>query len=264
MPRLLLVRALCVPLLASLLLPAMSLAQEQPAIAVTDLAQRQFAQDFLNKALAKEAEQARARAAAAPNAPKNPPVAEKPKTPGIDLTIDGDVLRRFTVGIKGELFKSGFYRLFPGKVRQSTNKETLADINEQIDKGLYPDVDYVLFGTISYVNTTMSSAPADNKQVAHTMLLEIVGEFLLINTRTRAVDVSFLSMGQGSDTRISKHAGTVIAINKSKILKQASESLASSVTTELEYQLTPKKIKTGTTPVIPPSNTPPTRTITLR
>ena len=264
MPRLLFVRTLCLPLLACLLLPMTSVAQDTPGVTVANLAQRQFAQDFLQQAQAKEAEQARARAAAAPNAPKNAKLAPPEKTPAIEMTVAAPELNRFAVDIKGELLKSGLYRIFPGKVYSSTGKETIADINTQITNGQYPDADYVLFGTISYVNTNMVSAPADNKQMSHTFSMDIVGEFVLINTRTRAVDAAFSAIGQGSDMHVSKTAGSVIAINKSKILKEVSQSLASAVASELAFQLTPSKIKTRTSPRAPAAKRELTRTLTIK
>lgn len=264
MQKSLLVRILGLPLLACLLLPAWSQAQEQPVIAVTDLVQSQFAGDFLRKVQEKEAQQARAKAAAAPNAPKKALPAPKASAPVMTLSIDKEALRRFAVDIKGELFKSGLYRILPGKVWQATGKETVYDINHRITKGFYPDIDYVLFGTIIYINSTLASLPADDRDIAHTLSLDIVGEFSLINTRTGKTDASFYAMGNGSDTHIAKAAGTVIAINKSKILKELSGSLANAVTAELEYQLTPQQIKNGTTPGSPPAATAPTRTITLK
>lgn len=264
MPRLLLVRTLCLPLLASLLLPMTSGAQDTPGVTVANLAQRQFAQDFLQQAQAKEAEQARARAAAAPNAPKDAKPASPDKTPAIEMTVAAPELNRFAVDIKGELLKSGLYRIFPGKVYSSTGKETVADINTQIANGQYPDADYVLFGTISYVNTNMVSAPAGNKQTSHTFSMDVVGEFVLINVHTRAVDVAFSAIGQGSDMHVSRTAGSVIAINKSKILKEVSQSLASAVAGELAFQLKPGKIKAGTTPRAPAVKRELTRTLTIK
>lgn len=263
MPRLLLVRTLNLPLMACLLLPAMSFAQEQPIIAVVDLAQYQFAQNYVRQLVIKETEKANARAAATPNASKAIPAAQE-NIPPIELPITNGELHRFAIDIKGTLLTSGLYRLLPGKIWQSTNQETIPDIMHRIAQGFYPDIDYVLFGTINYVNTTMTSVAADDKQIVHTLSMEVVGEFSLINTRTGTIDAAFSSIGQGTDIHIAKLAGTVIAINKSKILRDTSLSLASSVATELAYQLTPKKIKAGTTPVTNAPNASTTHTITLK
>jgi hypothetical protein len=242
MPKLLPLRALSLLLLSCALTAH---AQEPSAIAVTDLTLQQSVDSYLRQLEAKkQAQQAAATPPAATNA-KPAAQAQKPAQPVADLPITKTDLQRFTVDIKGELLKSGAYRLLPNKGAASAGTETIAQINERIRQGLYPETDYVLFGTISYSNATMTSAPTGNKQITHTLSLDVVGEFSVINTKTGLVDIAFSSIGKGSDSSTTNIAGTVIALNKIKVLKDASQSLANAVSTELELQFTPEKVRTA-------------------
>lgn len=248
MPKLLPLRALSLFLLSCALTSGPVCAQEQSAIAVADLTQQQSVDSYLRQLEAKkQAQQAATKPPAAPATPatKQP---QKPAQPVVDLVITQTDLQRFTVDIKGELLKSGIYRLLPGKVTASTNQDTITQINERIRQGLYPETDYVLFGTISYSNATMTSEPTGNKQITHTLSLEVVGEFSVINTKTGLIDIAFSSIGKGSDSNTTNIAGTVIALNKMKVLKDTSQSLANAVSTELELQFIPEKVRAATKP----------------
>ncbi|EJL84130.1 hypothetical protein PMI16_03868 [Herbaspirillum sp. CF444] len=149
-------------------------------------------------------------------------------------------LRKFTADIKGELLKSGAYRLVQGKPWTQQNTEKLYDIIDRIKKGYYPGADYVLFGTINNIDFRQESNPIQGSNaVSFSLALELVGEFSLINTRTYEIKAAFSAMGEGSDTRLANAAGTVIALNKSKVMQEVSRSLGDAVAAEMEAQFNP-------------------------
>ncbi|WP_050476064.1 hypothetical protein [Herbaspirillum rhizosphaerae] len=149
-------------------------------------------------------------------------------------------LRKFTADIKGELLKSGAYRLVQGKPWTQQNTEKLYDIIDRIKKGYYPGADYVLFGSINNIDFRQESNPIQGSNaVSFSLALELVGEFSLINTRTYEIKAAFSAMGEGSDTRLANAAGTVIALNKSKVMQEVSRSLGDAVAAEMEAQFNP-------------------------
>lgn len=153
-------------------------------------------------------------------------------------------LTRFTVDLKGNLLQQGAYRLMPNINWESNYQSTLTDLLKAIDDKKFPESDYILFGSINYVNALTSlSSDAKRKTKTYGLTLQIVGEFNLINTATKQTDVYFTVMGVGTDSNTGNIASNVIPVNKSKILKNASTTLASAIAGELEYQLTPAKIQ---------------------
>lgn len=156
-------------------------------------------------------------------------------------------LRKFTADIKGELLKSGAYRLVQGKPWTQQNTEKLYDIIDRIKKGYYPGADYVLFGSINNIDFRQESNPIQGSNaVSFSLALELVGEFSLINTRTYEIKAAFSAMGEGSDTRLVNAAGTVIAPNKSKVMQEVSRSLGDAVAAEMEAQFNPAASTRGT------------------
>jgi hypothetical protein len=159
---------------------------------------------------------------------------------GTITTISRGELRKFTADIKGELLKSGSYRLVQGKPWTQQNTEKLYDIIDRIKKGFYPGADYVLFGTINNIDFRQEANPVQGSNAtSYSLALELVGEFSLINTRTYEIKAAFSAMGEGSDVRLVNSAGTVIALNKSKVMQEVSRSLGDAVASEMEAQFNP-------------------------
>lgn len=149
-------------------------------------------------------------------------------------------LRKFTADIKGELLKSGSYRLVQGKPWTQQNTEKLYDIIDRIKKGFYPGADYVLFGSINNIDFRQEASPQQGTNtMAYSLALELVGEFSLINTRTYEIKAAFSAMGEGSDVRLVNAAGTTISLNKSKVMQEVSRSLGDAVASEMEAQFNP-------------------------
>ncbi|MBB5392963.1 MULTISPECIES: penicillin-binding protein activator LpoB [unclassified Herbaspirillum] len=159
---------------------------------------------------------------------------------GSVTVISRGELRKFTADIKGELLKSGSYRLVQGKPWTQQNTEKLYDIIARIKQGYYLGADYVLFGSINNVDFRQETHPIQGSNaVSFSLALELVGEFSLINTRTYEIKAAFSAMGEGSDTRLANAAGTRIALNKSKVMQEVSRSLGDAVASEMEAQFNP-------------------------
>lgn len=156
-----------------------------------------------------------------------------------ELKIDRGELRKFTADVKGELLKSG-YRLIQGKPWTQENTETLYDIIERIKNGYYPGADYVLFGSINNVEFRRDDSPIQGSNaVSHTLSLELVAEFSLINTKTYEVKAAFSAMGEGSDMKMTNSPGTRLTLNRSKVMQEVSRSLGQAVSEEMNVQFQP-------------------------
>lgn len=152
---------------------------------------------------------------------------------GVRLVIDRGELRKFTGDIKGGLIKAG-YRVMQGKPWTQTNTEKLYDIIKRIKDGYYPGSDYVLFGTITNIEYREEHNPIQGTNtVNHSLNLELVAEFSLINTKTYEIKAAFTSIGEGRDARLTNNAGTVYALNKSEVMYQVAKSLGDNVTEEV-------------------------------
>lgn len=159
---------------------------------------------------------------------------------GAVTMISRGELRKFTADIKGELLKSGSYRLVQGKPWTQQNTEKLYDIIDRIKKGFYPGADYVLFGAINNIDFRQEANPQQGTNtMAYSLALELVGEFSLINTRTYEIKAAFSAMGEGADVRLVNAAGTTISLNKSKVMQEVSRSLGDAVASEMEAQFNP-------------------------
>lgn len=246
--------ALLASLALALTLAAPTLAQSQnlPKIAVTDLSYEEKVKEHFQYFEAREKHNnsysANARASDS-NFASSASMSERASSRGESsviaasstiTTISRGELRKFTADIKGELLKSGSYRLVQGKPWTQQNTEKLFDIIDRIKKGYYPGADYVLFGTINNIDFRQESNPVQGSNaVSFSLALELVGEFSLINTRTYEIKAAFSAMGEGSDVRLANAAGTVISLNKSKVMQEVSRSLGDAVAAEMEAQFNP-------------------------
>lgn len=156
---------------------------------------------------------------------------------GSQTYIDRGELRKFTADIKGELLKSG-HRLVQGKPWTQHDSEKLYDIIGRIKQGYYPGADYVLWGSINNVEFREDASPIQGtSSVSHSLSLELVGEFSLINTRTYEIKAAFSAMGEGSDTKIVNSPASQLTLNRSKVMQDVSRSLGEAVAREVAGQL---------------------------
>lgn len=154
--------------------------------------------------------------------------------------IDRGELRKFTADIKGEMLKSGSYRVSQAKPYTAKNTEKLYDIIDRIKKGMYPGADYVLFGTINNIEFRQENNPIQGSNATSVGLaLELVAEFSLINTRTYEVKAAFSAMGEGSDIRLVNAVGQSVHLNRSKVMYEVAKSLGVDVARQLEAQFDP-------------------------
>ncbi|MDR2092511.1 MAG: hypothetical protein LBP58_04240 [Azoarcus sp.] len=157
---------------------------------------------------------------------------------GVYSYIERGELRKFSADIKGEMLKSGYFRVVQGKPYTAKNTEKLYDIIDRIKKGQFPGADYVLFGTVSNIAFRQEANPIDNTDtVSHTLSLELVGNFSLVNTKTYEVKGAFSAMGEGQDTKLVSSAGANVVLNRSRVISEVSKSLGVDVIRQLEEQL---------------------------
>lgn len=156
---------------------------------------------------------------------------------GTEERIDRGELRKFTADIKGEMLKSGLYRLTQGKPWVKKDTDALYDVIERIKEGYYPNADFVLFGSVNSVDFRNESNPIQGSNaVNYSLSLELVAEFSLINTKTYEVVSSFSAMGEGKDSKLVSMSGATYVPSKSKAVRALSTSLGEDVVKQLEQQ----------------------------
>lgn len=223
-------------------------AQQSPRIAVTDLSYqetvRQYFQNIEYKEKFNASQSSRERfrdsdysssGSASSNSRASGEVSFKSSS-GVQTFIDRGELRKFTADIKGELIKMG-HRVVQGKPWTANNTEKLYDIIGRIKQGYYAGADYVLWGSINNVDWRRDDNPIQGSNAtSHSLSLELVGEFSLINTRTYEVKAAFTAMGAGNDTKLTNAYGTNLTLNRSKVMMEVSRSLGEAVAQEIEAQ----------------------------
>ncbi|MDR3213788.1 MAG: penicillin-binding protein activator LpoB [Azoarcus sp.] len=224
-----------------------SLAQAREVkVAVSDLAYEERVQEYFREIKsssksslrASAAERANTRSASARRSVNAQHESNFSYSEGTYSYIDRGELRKFTADIKGEMLKSGYFRIVQGKPFTATNKEKLYDIIARIKSGQYPGADYVLFGTLSSIQFRQEANPLDNTDtVSHSLSLELVGDFSLVNTKTYEVKGSFSAIGEGQDTKLVSSAGANVVFNRGKVISEVSKSLGEDVIRQLEEQL---------------------------
>lgn len=154
--------------------------------------------------------------------------------------IDRGELRKFTADVKGEMVKSGCCQVMQGKPFTNTkNTEQIYDIIARIKQGAYPGADYVLFGTISSIEFRQEANPVMNTNtVSHTLGLELVADFSLINTKNYKIRAAFSAMGEGQDVKLLSSAGGRVVLNRGKVISETSKTLGIDVIRQLQEQLT--------------------------
>ncbi|MDR2209643.1 MAG: penicillin-binding protein activator LpoB [Azoarcus sp.] len=152
--------------------------------------------------------------------------------------IERGELRKFTADIKGEMLKSGFFRITEAKPYTAKNTEKIYDIIDRIKKGMYPGAKYVLFGTVSSIQFREEANPIMNTDtISRTLSLELVGDFSLVNTKTYEVMAAFSAIGEGQDTKLITSAGANVVMNRGKVISEVSKSLGVDVIRQLEEQI---------------------------
>lgn len=154
--------------------------------------------------------------------------------------IDRGELRKFSADVKGEMVKSRCCQVMQAKPYTETkNTEKIYDIIDRIKKGYYPGAEFVLFGTISSIQFRQEANPVMNTNtVSHTLSLELVADFSLINTKTYQVRAAFSAMGEGQDVKLLSSAGGRVVLNRGKVISETSKSLGADVIRQMQEQLT--------------------------
>jgi hypothetical protein len=155
--------------------------------------------------------------------------------------IDRGELHKFVSDVKGEMLKSGYYRVFQGKPVTQKDTDKLFDIIDRIKKGYYKGADYVLFGTVSSIQFRDEDTPViGSDTLSHIFSLELVADFNLINTKTYEIKAAFSAMGEGSDVKLlSTTRGGRIVPNRGRVISDVSKSLGADVARQLEEQFNP-------------------------
>lgn len=231
-----------------LALPSIVMAQQAPRIAVTDLAyEEQVARYFqYTRFQGKSSHQSRERYADSDYSSRGS--ARSSGSVEVDYeSYSGDIvyiergeLRKFTGDIKGEMLKSGAYRLVHPKPYTAKENEKLYDVIDRIKQGYFPNADYVLFGSITSIEPRREMNPVQGSNATSASLsMELVAEFSLINTRTYEVKAAFSAMGEGQDVRLLNAPGQVAHLSKGKVMREVAQSLGVDVATQLEEQFNP-------------------------
>jgi len=237
-------------LLISLLLalPTAVAAQQAPRIAVTDLAyEEQVARYFQYTSFkGKRSHSASERYADSDYSSRGS--ARSSGSVEVDYeSFSGDIvyiergeLRKFTGDIKGEMLKSGIYKLVHPKPYTAKENEKLYDVIDRIKKGYFPNADYVLFGSITSIEPRRELNPVQGSNATSASLsMELVAEFSLINTKTYEVKAAFSAMGEGQDVRLLNDPRQVAHLSKGKVMREVAQSLGVDVATQLEEQFNP-------------------------
>ena len=237
-------------LLATLLLglPLLATAQQAPRIAVTDLAyEEQVARHFqYTRFQGKSAHRESERYADSDFSSRGS--ARSSGSSEVDYeSFSGDIvyiergeLRKFTGDIKGEMLKTGAYKLVQAKPYTAKENEKLYDVIDRIKKGYFPNATYVLFGTITSIEPRRELNPVQGSNATSaTLAMELVAEFSLINTKTYEVKAAFSAMGKGQDMRLLNSPGQVAHLSRGKVMREVSQSLGIDVASQLEEQFNP-------------------------
>lgn len=160
---------------------------------------------------------------------------------GIETKITRGELRKFVSDVKGEMLKSGYYRVFQGKSLNKKDTDDLFDIISRIKEGYFKGADYVLFGMVNSIEfRDENSIIMGSDTVSHILSLELVADFNLIDTETYEIKAAFSAMGEGKDVKlISTSRGGKVAPNRGKVISDVSKSLGRDVARQLEEQFNP-------------------------
>ena len=234
-----------------------SAAAGAPMIAVTDLAYTQEVAEYFAAGKSKGS----SNFAVQRNAVVGSSQSESTYVAGTYSYIEQRELGSFVGDIKGALLKGTSFRLVQGRTFDSgtpqptkaelalnqiqTGKITppvkqpeVKDIIARIRKGEFPNADYVLFGTLSNIQFVDEHNPVQGTTSATYIYgVDLVADFSLIDTRTYEIKGAFSAEGRGKDMRLLSVQGGSFTPNRSKVLRETSKTLATSVYEQLVDQL---------------------------
>ncbi len=250
------------PIVGATVIGASALAQAVPKnavpkIAVTDLAYSQAVAEYFEAATVKSTSNARA---------NNSTLMADSQTTGNYMAgthsyiehrelgsfsndIKGALLRGTTfVLVQGKRFDSGepqptkaeqaMNQLQTGKMAKPVKQPDVKDIIVRIKKGEFPGADYVLFGVLSNVEFRSELSPLQGtSSTTRQFSLDLLADFSLINTKNYEIKAAFSAQGAGSETKIFSGRGDVIPPNRSKVMRETSQTLAKNVYEQLVDQL---------------------------
>lgn len=125
-----------------------------------------------------------------------------------------------------------------GKAAKPVRQPQVQDIVARIRKGEFAGADYVLFGTLTNLSFRDSlSAIQGSTSASYQFGLDVVAEYTLINVRTQEIKASFSAQGAGTDVKLLASRADVQPPNRSKVIREASRSLAADVFTQFSEQL---------------------------
>jgi hypothetical protein len=232
-------------------------AQSAPRVAVTDLGYSQRVSEYFVAATAKTQSSlsANRHSLAASSSGSMTYVA------GTHSYMEHRELRSFTNDIRGSLLKGTTFRLVQGKgfdsgdpqptkAEQALNQiqtgkmakparqPDVNDIIARIRKGEFPGADYVLFGQLSNLEFRDQLSPIQGtSNASHQFTLDLLADFSLIDTKTLEIKASFSAQGAGNDTKLLSTRGDVMPPNRTKVMRETSQSLADDVYQQLVEQL---------------------------
>ncbi|MEI6984531.1 MAG: hypothetical protein WCK65_00225 [Rhodospirillaceae bacterium] len=212
----------------------------QPKIAVTDLTYEEKVSSYFTYFEAHEKTRERSDDSFYSSHSRSQSDRSVVATSGQISWIERGELHKFTGDIKGALLKSSLYRVTQGRPWSPKGRTTLFDIIGRIKNGLYPGADYVLFGTITSIESRNESIDIQATNATnHILAMELLVDFSLINTKTYEVTAGFSALGEGSDQRLANSPGTRVSLSRGRVMSDVSHSLAEAVLSELESQFAP-------------------------
>ncbi|MGQ7816704.1 penicillin-binding protein activator LpoB [Metapseudomonas furukawaii] len=204
--------------------------QAAPKIAVTDLAYEERVREYIHVVSAHSQAQMNGFSGSASSS--------YTEVEGTYSYIERGELRKFTGDIKGEILKSGQFRLVQGTPYTAKNNEGLYDVIKRIRQGHFKGADYVLFGTLSDIDFRQDLNHIDNTDTYSKVLgLTLVADFSLINTRTFEITSAFTAMGEGQDTKLLNSYDGRVTPNRGRVVRDVSRSIGEDVTRQLQEQL---------------------------
>jgi hypothetical protein len=246
------------PIVGTAVIASSAFAQQAvPKIAVTDLAYSQTVAEYFEAATVKSTSNVHAN--------KSTLTTDSQTTgsyvAGTHNYIDHRELGSFSNDIKGALLRGTTFRLVQGKrfdsgepqptkaeqalnqlqtgkIAKPVKQPDVKDIIARIKKGEFPGADYVLFGVLSNVEFRNELSPLQGtSSTTRQFALDLLADFSLINTKTYEIKAAFSAQGAGSETKIFSGRGDVIPPNRSKIMRETSQTLAKNVYEQLVDQL---------------------------
>jgi hypothetical protein len=170
-------------------------------------------------------------------------------------------LRSFTNDIKGQLIQGTTFRLVQGKgfdagdpqptkaeqalqqiqtgkMSKPVRQPEVHDVIARIKKGEFSGADYVLFGQLSSIEFRDQVTPIQGtSSTSHQLLLDLLADFSLINTKTLEIKAAFSAQGNGNDTKLLSSRGDIVPPNRAKVMRETSQSLSRNVYEQLAAQL---------------------------